>query len=78
MEIIYYWYHHGDEEFEKRMMEIFEDKDYKAFMEIYKEEVNKRLPEYAVLYVGDNLHFNLPVAIEDVFDNLTYTESEWG
>ena len=28
MEIIYYWYHHGDEEFEKRMMEIFENKDY--------------------------------------------------
>lgn len=78
MEIIYYWYHHGEEEFEERMMKIFEDKDYEAFMEIYKEEVNKRLPEDAVLYIGDNFHSNLPITIKDVFDNLTYTECEWG
>ena len=60
------------------MMEIFEKKDYEAFMEIYKEEANKRLPEYATIYIGNNLYFKLCVALKDVFDNLTYTESEWG
>ena len=78
MELIYYFYYHGDEEFINKMDSILGERNFDAFKEVFQQEKNERLPESAVLYIGDKFYTNVPITDRDVFENLTYFESEWG
>lgn len=78
MQLIYYWYHNLDEEFEAKINKIFYNKDYDNFMKVFEVEKNKRLPEEAVLYIGENTYFNVPINNRDIFNSITYNESECG
>ena len=78
MELIYYFYYHGEEEFANKMDSILGERNFNAFMEVFQQEKNERLPEDAVLYIGDNFYINVPITNRDVFESLTHFESEWG
>lgn len=78
MDLVYYFYYHGEEEFANKMDSIFGERNFDAFMEVFQQEKNERLPEDAVLYIGDNFYINVPITDRDVFENLTHFESEWG
>ena len=77
MDLVYYFYYHGEEEFANKMDSILDERNFDAFMEVFQQEKNERLPEDAVLYIGDNFYINVPITDRDVFENLTYFESEW-
>ena len=77
IDLVYYFYYFGDEEFEMKMNNIFNEKNYDAFMEVFEVE-KERLPEEAVLYIGKSFYINVPIDNRDVFENLTYFESTWG
>lgn len=75
IDLVYYFFYHGDDEFDKKMFDILNRKDYEAFMEVYEVEKNVRLPEEAVLYIGES-YMNMPIVNKDVFVNLTHFECE--
>ena len=78
MDLVYYFYYHGEEEFVNKMDSILGGRNFDAFMEVFQQEKNERLPEDAVLYIGDNFYINVPITDRDVFENFTDFESEWG
>ena len=78
MELIYYFYYHGDDAFDEMMHDIFKRKDFEAFLKVFETEKDNRLPAEAVLYIGESAYINVPIDNQDVFENLTYFESEWG
>ena len=78
MDLVYYWYYHGEDEFEEKMNSIFTNKDYDAFLKVYEVEADIRLPKEAVLYIGERSYINVPISNKDVFMNLTNIEYEWG
>ena len=78
MDLVYYWYYHGEDEFEEKMNSIFTNKDYDAFLKVYEVEADIRLPKEAVLYIGERSYINVPISNKDVFMNLTNIEYDWG
>lgn len=78
MELIYYFYTHLEDTFEKEMVEIFNKKDYDAFMKIYETEKNIRLPEEAVLYIGENTYIEVPIDNKDVFMSVMNIDYQCG
>ena len=82
MELVYYFYHHGDCDFAEKVQETLNKKCYTAFMVLYNKEQAEgqycRLPQEATLYIGNSTYIKVPIDNEDVFNAVTHSESEWG
>lgn len=80
MKIYYFYYYHGEETFINKIESLFKTKNYKGFVDVYKQEqANKysRLPQKASLYIGNRFISYLHITNKFVFKH-ALTEYEWG
>lgn len=69
MEIVYFYYHHGDYDFDKKVARLFKEKDFEGFIKLYEQDEEFRLPETASLYGESGFITSLDITEKAVFYN---------